>query len=218
MTVEEIRKLEADKAFQQDVEKLHNKIKANISKLENQNKHKLDPTQIEVNNFLIKEYKKLLTLNTKTRWKLDYVNWRYNGGALRTEEEIIKEEKRISDKLFLESGNFEKDCMFTTLATFGIGFIGAFILTLNATSNDGGVAIILLALPFMCIAGFITSIIGHAINISEAKSHNVPKTHPQVIKEGVGLATCIIAGTSFLRHTKKAVKDITNVDGWKEMK
>ena len=218
MTVEEIRKLEADKAFQQDVEKLHNKIKANISKLENQNKHKLDPTQIEVNNFLIKEYKKLLTLNTKTRWKLDYVNWRYNGGALRTEEEIIKEEKLISDKLFLESGNFEKECKVRTLASFCIGFLGVFNLALGNAIHARDATIFLVALPFMCIVGFITSSIGHAINISEAKFYNVPKTHPQVIKEGVGLATCIIAGTSFLRHTKKAVKDITNVDGWKEMK
>ena len=218
MTVEEIRKLEADKAFQQDVEKLHNRIKAGISKLENQNKHKLAPTQVEVNNFLIKEYKYLLTLNIKVRRGLNYVDWRYNNGALRTEEEIIKEKKRISDEIFLESGDFEKKCNVTTLATFGIGFLGIFNFALGDAIYARDATIFLVALPFMCIAGFITSIIGHIINLSRAKIHNVPKTHPQVIKEGVGLATCIIAGTSFLRHTKKAVKDITNVDGWKEMK
>ena len=71
-------------------------------------------------------------------------------------------------------------------------------------------------------AGGIGLIIGNHINIDKADTLEIPPDNPMVqnekMKEKIGIFSMFTAGISSYQHTKKAVKDITNVDSWKEFK
>lgn len=72
------------------------------------------------------------------------------------------------------------------------------------------------------IIGIIGSIIGHTINIHRAEYYELEKDDEQVederLKRKISIASGVVAAVSIGNNAKNAIKDIENVDGWKEMK
>ena len=71
-------------------------------------------------------------------------------------------------------------------------------------------------------AGMIGLIIGNSINISNADSLELPEDSPLVenekLKRNIGVLSIFTSCFSMYRRTKQNIKDVANVDSWKEMK
>lgn len=173
--------------------------------LEDYNSHKLS----------IERSKLELLLNIKINSSQDYeeVNFRYNNGLLRSESEI---------NTFLKERNynrFNSQRHIVNALAFFIPFTTSFIIVFIAMDFPlFGVPIGLFVGLFF---GYIGMMIGYSINKSNARDlglENTPAYQDEDNKQKIGIVSGILAGRSIYKHTKGAVKDIMNVDGWKEMK
>ena len=222
-SVEEARRMQAQVAFRHDVDDLHNRIRLQINQLDNDKTPELQ----EVNCYLADKLEAILNMPINDKQSLDYAEWLFNYGELRTEDEINERAKSESDAEYIQSGMYETDCFTNKLAWGGGGFLIGFILPLVAIkdlSNPG----IFVAIGWM-VCGFVGTLfalIGMAMaskqNIDNAKAHNVPKNHPRYQHDRreltlAGVSGIIAAGT-IAHKASKTAKDIGNVDGWKEMK
>ena len=72
------------------------------------------------------------------------------------------------------------------------------------------------------VLSLIGMLVGRSINISKAEDLGLNKDEPSVIQERtelkIGIVSTVAAGASIVHNTKQAVKDITDVDSWKEFK
>lgn len=167
----------------------------------------------------------LLSVPITNEDDLREVEWLFNCGELRTNEEVAQRKKEAEDTQYVNSGQYEADCFIRKTAGGFVGFVFGLLLGLRATGVKDGVSIFIGGW-IGTFLGLLFSIIGMAIasgiNVSSAKEHNVPANHPRYQHDRRELAIAgvsgVVAAGSIGRHTSKAVKDLMNVDGWKEMK
>lgn len=161
---------------------------------------------------------KLLSMRTINQTELDRVKFLYNNGKLRSNEEVEDYDRKITYEK--ERENYNKERHSVNFAAFMIPFLAVGLITMIAC-ND-----ILFGLPlgllFGLMAGFFGMLIGYSININKAKEYGIPDDDPRVqdekLKRKIGIASGVAAGISIYHNTKNTVKDIKNVDSWKEMK
>lgn len=156
-------------------------------------------------------------LNIPILVESDYerVKFMYNNGRLRSNSEVhnfdlsrsYNERKKAYDS--------------SRHKTNAIAFWGPFLPTLLMFClifND--IMFFPVALLIALIAGYIGMMIGYKTNIDNAKDFELPANDPSVVDEKHKLTSSAIGGAiaagSIVHNTKKAVKDIANVDSWKE--
>lgn len=151
-----------------------------------------------------KDYKRLLFI--------------YNIGDLRTQEEIDE-----YDYLHNREEYDSKRHVVNTFA-FLIPFAAVFLLIFFGVDDFRELWFIGIpvALCGGLAAGIVGAIVGYSINISLADDYGLSENDPLVRNEKNKRTVAIIAGitsaVSIGKHTKKSVKDVANVDSWKEMK
>lgn len=214
LTVEEAREKEWKVQFEKDVRELHRNIQIEID----DKKIDSDPELRDVNMFYIKEYQKLLDIPITNQDELKEVSWLFNHGELRTETEISNRNTSISNKQYVDSGKYESDCLLTKML-FGIfGFLIPFGLLIAVLWNSWSYIAIIPALFVGLLISFIAMMAASAINVSNAEQYEVPEDHPRYRHDKtelqIGKAATVIGTASVLKHTKKAIKDIGDVENW----
>jgi len=224
-SVEEARHQWAESDFNRRVQLLRERISDEIDYLDMNKSHET----ANANLFMTNEMKKLLTVQISTEEELDYTEWLFNDGNLRTNEEIRQRQQSLENTKYVLSGDLKSDCAkrtyFFSLIPF---FITCGIIVLwfyRASYHNWGPALFF-GLPVGIVVGGFVGLIGsaiaHNINSSAAKNLNVPEadyiTRLEKVKMGVSIGAAVGAAAHTVSHAKKSVKDITNVDVWKEIK
>ena len=146
----------------------------------------------------------------------------YNDGKLRSDKEVADFNMNIWCTKHRE--NYDSERHLVNAACLLIPFITVFCLVFFGVKDFRdlwfiGVPISLL--PAL-LAGGIGCIIGNTINIANADAYGIPPNHPSVqeerTKRKVGIISTAAGVISVGHNTKKAAKDILNVDGCKKMK
>ena len=159
-----------------------------------------------------KVLEEMMKINIESRSDYERVEYLYNDGNLRSNEEVELFNKIEATKA--ERENYDKERHKTNVFAFLIPFVIGTML---------GVAIMddwFFGLPVGLViggfAGLIGMAIGHSINIKKAQEYCIPDNDPRVIdekqKQTVTVVSTGLAGASVIHNTKKAVKDVTNVD------
>lgn len=160
----------------------------------------------------------LLNKRMLSQQELDEVKFLYNNGKLRSEEEIRKHKIFMMHEKDRENYDNERHKI-NTLAFFLPFLIVGGITFFLCNDIIFGIP---LGLLFGLSAGFIGMLFGYDINIENAKTYGIPDNDPRVqdekLKKKIGIASGVAAGVSMYHNTKKAVKDIGNVDSWSQMK
>ena len=147
------------------------------------------------------------------------VDFLYNDGNLRSNSEVIYRKRYLATQK--KRTKYDSEVRMTNILAFTIPFI-LITFVVGVGCNDLGIVGLIIALIPGLMSGIIGSIIGHTINIDNAKLYCIPDNDPRVIKEKSKRVGDVIVGigtaASLGKHTKKAVKDITSVDRWQEMK
>ena len=143
--------------------------------------------------FFVLVSKPFYRIKIKTR-KISFVQMSYNS------------ERHIRNFLCATVPFFTSFFLIRLKTTWGkIPYVGAFIAFTTAL-----------------FFSFIGIMFGYSINISRAKDIGLQDDDENVdkekLKKKIGLASGILGGCSLFKHSKKTLKDFTNVDGWKEMK
>lgn len=223
MTLEEARAYEATAALRRDINSLKNQINQKIE----ERRSDPDKDNFAVNNFYISEYKKLLaTLDTPIdKATYDDIYWLYNYGDLRTDSEC-----------YVHSGEFQSDCNKRSYGLpYGL-FFGGYLIVLipfMAKLYDGSSPSVICGFiggsVLGCLLGGILGLIGCAVGESINKSESermlnqgIDEATPMAKRARTNLnvtaASTALVSAHLVHHAHKNVKDITNVDGWKEMK
>lgn len=105
---------------------------------------------------------------------------------------------------------------------FLIPFIVVFGLSIKPLWDEWLIVAIPFALILSLLASMVGMLIGYTVNISRAKSYDIPNNDPRVQNERNKRTGGIIATITSLfcigHHVKKNVKELADVDSWKEMK
>lgn len=165
-----------------------------------------------------KVIEKLFDIKIETIDDLAKLDLLYNDGKLRSNEEADCIERFF--RYQKEREQYDEKRHKVNAYSFLIPFISVFVITCLLVRDI--FAGPLLGLTFGLIASLIGMFIGHDSNIKDAEEYGIPKDDPRVIDEilkrrasiAALVGTAVIAG----HHSKKAVKDFVNVDGWEEMK
>lgn len=210
--------------FKRKVDSFKNGIRAEIVRLANDDTPELQ----SVNSYLADKMETLLNVRITTPELLEYNEWLFNYGNLRTDEEIAQRNKEVHDDYYVRSGQFGKDCAKTSFAAYAVPFVIGFVIPVAwccSEFKDFGFGVFMGFLPGIIVGSFFALIggaIGHSMNVSAGKALSTPAAAPvirdQQIKRGAAITGAVVGATSAYRNTKRAVKDLTNVDGWKQMK
>ena len=155
-------------------------------------------------------------LQREIRSRVDYeeIEFIYDKGNLRSKEEIKEYRYNRQYNAFNNSRH-----LVNTLSAL-IPFVIVFVITIIIC--DIWIIGIPLGLIFGFMASVIGGVIGYTINICNAKGIGISENDPCVIEEKqtrrMAIVSGLAAGFTIGKHTKKAIKDIINVDGWKKMK
>lgn len=148
--------------------------------------------------------------------------WQFNDGELRTPNEVEEHLEELKKSDYYKSGDFDFTCMLVNFIAFSIPFFSSLFITIAVI----GWNLWFIGLPIGLLLGLLGALIGmtigHKINISNAENHNVPASNPNVqfSKKELNIAKIAspLAAIGILHHIKKGIKDISNVDGWKDIK
>lgn len=163
--------------------------------------------------------KKVLTelLNIPIITEADYerVDFMYNNGRLRTNEEVHNYD--LIHTYQTRKQEYDKSRHKTNALAFWLPFLPTLII-FCLIFND--IMFFPVALLFALIAGYIGMMIGYKTNVDNAKNFGLPADDPSVIDEKRKFTSSVVGGTvaagSIIHNTKKAVEDVANVDSWKE--
>lgn len=162
----------------------------------------------------------IYSIKCETQEDFDYKVYLFNDGDLRPEEEVWEimnyRYAKNNDNLY----NFNKERHIVNTLAFFVPFGFIFFVIMIASKWE------ILVLPIAIIAALFISmivmLIGNKHNIDTAEAYGIPDNDQSLenekLKNKIGLASSAIAAGSIIHNTKKAIKDITNVDSWKEMK
>ena len=161
-------------------------------------------------------------LNTEVSSEADYnrLLFMYNDGKLRSNDEVLEYDWQIECQKRIKNYDYERHKV--NIIAFFAPFLSVFAIVSVLLWKPLWFIGMYIALFFAFIAGGIGMIIGYRINISNAKFYGMSDLDPRVQAErtklGVGITGTIGAAGYTAHSAKKAIKDITNVDGWKEFK
>ena len=195
-SIKKQKRLEKKKAFEHKCLELNTAIQ-----------NKIDSSDNFVTKKVLSEILKIKVQN-----KEDYEKkvWLFNDGNLRTNKEI-------STKWHQE--NYDAERHITSIIAFMLPFIAIMLLILILSGNPG---LLFFGLIPAGIAGIFGATLGHSANITSAELYGIPSDDPRVLAEktakNIAIASGVATTIHAVRKTKNAVKDIANVDGWKEMK
>lgn len=199
----------------------------NISK-DCQNKYDFEKLKDDVLSKIQKDYENsqdkseqaflyyLLNIKVHSLDDLDRIAYAYNGGNLRSYEELETYDKQHSHKFMYKNYNVIRHFVnfFCIVTPFG--------LMLRKTISMKNILFYPIGLLIALILAYIGSLMGNTININYAEQCGLADTDCRVAEEKFKRRTGIYAGVfsafSIFRHTKKSVKDIANPESWKEMK
>lgn len=136
---------------------------------------------------------------------------------------MVEQEMKMYDSIN-DRNDYESSRHVVNFLHFLVPFVAVFCLIFFPLQKESGVWF--LTAPVALIGGgfaaLIGMIIGYSVNIARAGEYGLADDDPMVMderrKRTAGIIATIVSGGSIFRHTKKTVKDIENVDGWKEMK
>ena len=169
-----------------------------------------------------KVLEELSKTEVKTPTDLEHLKYLYNDGNLRSNEEVEAQERYV--KYADKRKNYNTERHTVNVIAFLAPFSIVLVIATAWLCNGGLVLLIALIIGLVpaLIAGMIGMMIGYSININNAKKYGISDRDPRVQKEKlkrkVGVASSIAAGASMAKSTKKAIKDIGNVDSWPKMK
>ena len=220
---EEYRKKEIEKeqdlknkaiAAQQEKER---RLRENTSTLKSRIADSLTNCKDELDKMV---YEKLLFTEVKTEADYNRLNFMYNNGHLRSNDEVHDYDWQIECQKFKENFNYERHKV--NIIAFFLPFITVFSLVTAALWKSLWFISLLISTFLALIVGLFGMIVGYKYNLSNAKLYGISDDDKNVRAEKVKLTAGIIGAVgsagATIHHTKKAVKDITNVDSWKEFK
>lgn len=220
---EEYRKKKADEE-QRVIEEQNAEqeiIREEFKNLVSELKDKIYKSYLYCNDNIDKQvFNSLLQTEIKNETDYERLQFVYNDGKLRSNEEVNDYDWQIQCQKYRENFNTERHKV--NIIAFFLPFTLTFTF-FTALLWKSWRYISLLPSAFLAfIAGHIGMIVGYKINLSNAELYGIPKDDPAVKAERIKKTSAVIGGAvaagSIIHHTKSAVKDITNVDGWKEMK
>lgn len=158
----------------------------------------------------------LLKIDITEERKFERVIFAYNDGNLRSYEELAAYDKRTEHKFLFNNFNVIRHVVNIIFILTPFGLVMKKILKID------NILIIPLGLLLSLTVSYIGSLIGNTININLADSCGISDTDPMIAKEKFKRQTGIYAGLiscfSIFHHSKKAIKEIADVDSWKELK
>ena len=188
--------------FNNRKENLRNRIKNDMNSTDDYIRKKVLEQMLNIPIFVESDYER--------------VSFMYNNGLLRSNDEVHNFD--LKKTYHTRQAQYNRSRHKTNAIAFWVPFWIAFLLF---AALFGDIFFLPVALLFALIAGYIGMMIGYSINIDEAKTYELPPNDPAVVDEKRKLTTSAIGGAiaagSIIHNTKKAVKDVTNVDSWKEL-
>lgn len=212
MTMEQARKERAGYELKLQEEHLKDLIKDSIARLSEDR----TPELRKANEFVRGKMEELLAIPVENESDLEYLAWRYNGGELRTEDEIASCD-------YVRTGKFDSECAQTNAFVIVLFVLIGFLIPFVAFIKEGDVGVgFVLGVFLAMFFGLIGAIISHSTNLAVAKQNRIPDDNPRVQHErrrrNEAILGTVASAAAIGHHTKKTVKDIANVDSWKEMK
>lgn len=224
-TLEQARVVKEKHELRKKIESLKRDIRNEIENLERET----DPELKLANNFIINELKTLLDKDVRNENDYEYLSWRYNYGNLRTSNEKMEQARREAAKEYKESGQMEKDIRNDKIHGFFAPFILALILGFVILASligcldygDWIVCLFLASIP-ATVAGLIGLAVSTDVSTKRAMDIGVPANDKRIKEEKAkqtALTISLVAGAaSNIKHAEKGLKDLENVDNWKQMK
>ena len=148
-------------------------------------------------------------------------SWLFNDGKLRKLSEIEQHEHELKEKYYDEHPEvFDSECRKVNTAALWIPFFIVFFMVVGTVSNDEFIMIFPFAIIAAMFAGLVGMGVGHKVNLERAKEYNIDNDRTAYERKELMLtkAGLLFTTVSTLHHAKKNLKDIVNVDSWKEMK
>ena len=224
--IEERRKAEQKRKEQEEKERQERILKEKSEKLnESIKKAMKEETHPSIKQLL----KTMLETEVVDDVSYEEKKWLFNNGKLRILSEIEQHEHELKEKYYHDHPEaFDSECKKVNAAACWLPFIFGFLLCLGqCTQSNGGsingaeaIFIIPLCLIVALIFGLIGMGFGHKANLEKAKQYNINNERTAYERRELGL--CKVAGIAsavdIMHHAKNTVKDIANVDSWKEMK
>ena len=173
-------------------------------------------------NQKLSKYDEILAIEVNKQEDLERIIFLFNNGDFRTEDEIS--EYNLYMKYEKNRKNFDTERHRVNFFAFFIPFTTVFCLVFFSSDylRDLWFIGIPIALTAALFVGCIGMIIGYSVNISNAKVYGIPDNDERVTKErlkrGIGIASTAVSIGATVKSVKKAAKDISNVDAWKEFK
>ena len=165
-------------------------------------------------------FEKLLNTEVSSEADYDRLLFMYNNGKLRSNDEVYEYNWNIECQKHIKNFNYERHKV--NIIAFFAPFLSVFTIVTIWLWKPLWFISLFISTFLALIAGSIGMIIGYKINLSNAKLYGMSDCDPRVQAEktklGVGIASSIGAAGYTAHSAKNAVKDITNVDGWKEFK
>lgn len=158
----------------------------------------------------------LLKIDITDERKFERVIFAYNDGELRSYEELAVYDKRIEHSFLYKNFNVIRHIVNMLFILTPLGLI------MKKTLKVDNILLLPFGLLSSLILSYIGSLAGNTVNIHLAEKCGIDENDSAVVKEKFKRSSGIYAGIfsifSTLNHTKKAVKDIADVDSWKELK
>ena len=210
LSKEDINKINVQ-AAKEDAEYFYNRRSCLLAKI----KADKDKTDDIIRQKVLSELLKTRIINLQELEKVDFI---YNNGKLRSDEEVARYEQYFAFEK--ERENFDTERHIVNFIAFTLPFtITLIATTFSVTDRTIGVCLGVILGGFI---GLIGMLIGYRINIDNAKTYGIPDNDPRVqeekLKFKIGVASSVAAGASVFHKTKRAASDLGNVDKWSEMK
>lgn len=160
----------------------------------------------------------LLNQNIDNVSDLERIIFAYNEGNLISYEELYVYDKQAEHKFFVKHFNVIRH-LINTLFLFGPS---GFILYKTVQTAKDNIVLVPLGIILSLFSTVFFGIAGNTFNLGLAHICGLQDSNEIVqdekIKRKIGIASGIISSVSIGKSLKKGIKDIANVDSWKEMK
>lgn len=224
--ITEQRKRETEAKEREERQKALDELAAKNKKLDARIQKEIDKCGSENIKFLLKSLQSEVVVD---EFSYSEKEWLFNDGNLRDLGELEQHKHDLKKMHYHEHPeDFDKECRQTNAAYFLIPFIFVFILCMGTCSEETGgiddpVSWILIgpiALFLALGAAIIGMGAGHKKNLNKAEKYDIHNA--RTAYERKELNTLIVGGAAsglhLMHHAKKNLKEISNPDGWKEMK
>ena len=134
----------------------------------------------------------------------------------------IPERFKHPPKITKTEFTFDEECHETNVIAFWFPFLITFFITAIWFNIQLPLIGTLFALFVALLVGSIGMSIGHSVNLDKAKERGISDNDPRVQYEknekNIGTIYGMLTLADLMKHTKSAVDDVTNVEGWRKMK